>query len=156
VSKIFTTNNKLISGRLLPGTDLIQGIKEICKKNDVKYGNIVSCIGSLSKATYIYAIDDEENPVKIRYCDPVVVTGPIELIACQGTIGQDDDETAIHLHGMFNDKYTNIYSGHFYDKDNTVLATIEFLIVSYDSPVINKEFDSETGFRLLRYNDVKE
>ena len=144
--------NKMISGRLVPGTNLICGLKTVCNENNITNGNILSCIGSLKKAKYIYAVDDEENVIKIRYCDPVSVEGPLELITCQGTIGQENKYITIHLHGMFSDKDAKIYGGHFCDDGNEILATCEYLIVGYETPVVRRENDSETGFNLLKFN----
>lgn len=36
---------KVVAARLLPDTDLIEGIEEICKSNQIKYA-YVSCFGS--------------------------------------------------------------------------------------------------------------
>lgn len=143
--------SKMITGRLKKGTDLIQGLKEACERNHIINGKIISCIGSLKKATYIYAIDDEKNKIRIRYCEPVTVEGPLELITCQGTIGRDNEKSSIHLHGVFSDKEKNIYGGHFVEKNNIILATVEFLIIGFESPVISKYMDRETEFNLFKY-----
>lgn len=156
VTKITIKENRMIAGRLLPETDLIQGLKEECRKNNIENGQIISCIGSLKKATYIYAVDDEDNKIKIKYCEPVIVEGPLELITCQGTIGHENGDISIHLHGMFSDKHTNIYGGHFYETGNIVLATAEFVILGFKAPVISRQLDSETGFNLLKFNELKE
>ncbi len=156
VAQIIVKDNTMIAGRLLPDTDLIQELKKVCQQNNIKNGNVISCIGSLKKASYVYAIDDPDNIINIKYSEPVIVEGPLELITCQGTIGQENGETSIHLHGVFGDKHTNLYAGHISECENIILATVEFLIVGYDSPNINRLFDSQTGFNLLQYSEVKE
>ncbi len=145
------SDNIMIAGRLLPNTDLIQGIKEACKQNNIQYGQIISCIGSLKKASYVYATNEIDDTNIVRYSQPVIVDGPIELINSQGTIGQENGEISIHLHGTLGDKKRNICGGHFSENGNTVLATVEFLIMGCTSPVIVRAFDDETGFILFRY-----
>jgi hypothetical protein len=141
----------MITGRLLPNTDLIQGLKSVCIQNNVQYGQIISCIGSLKKASYVYATNDIDDMEVVRYSQPVIVEGPIELINSQGTIGQENGKISIHLHGTLGDKKRNICGGHFFENGNTVLATVEFLIMGCNSPSIVRKFDDETGFVLFRY-----
>ncbi len=43
---------KTVAARLLPGTDLIEGIEEVCKKNDIKHA-YVTCFGSFKKNVVI-------------------------------------------------------------------------------------------------------
>ena len=41
------TPGKMIAARILPGTDLLTGLEQICDQNGVKYG-AVNCFGSFS------------------------------------------------------------------------------------------------------------
>ena len=42
------TTGKTVAARLLPDTDLIEGIEEVCKKNNIKHA-YVTCFGSFKK-----------------------------------------------------------------------------------------------------------
>ena len=60
---------KVVAARLLPDTDLIEGIEEICKSNQIKYA-YVSCFGSFKKCGYMYLVPKSTAKVKahINYC----------------------------------------------------------------------------------------
>ena len=45
---------KTVYARLPPGSDLIQGIREVCETEGINNGVIVCCIGSLEKAIFEY------------------------------------------------------------------------------------------------------
>jgi threonine dehydrogenase-like Zn-dependent dehydrogenase len=80
--------NGCFAGRLLPGTDLVKGIEKVCCHHGVMYRNILSIIGSLTKAKIAHAVVDQTGKIGIRYSEPVRVEGPLELLACQGVIGR--------------------------------------------------------------------
>ncbi|UZM99943.1 DUF296 domain-containing protein [Lysinibacillus sp. MHQ-1] len=40
---------KVISARLLMGTDIIEGIEALCEENNIDSATIISCIGSFQK-----------------------------------------------------------------------------------------------------------
>ena len=58
---------KVVAARLLPGTELIQGIERICEDNEVKYAVVGCAIGSLSKSTFLIAMPKKDEPEKIAY-----------------------------------------------------------------------------------------
>jgi predicted DNA-binding protein with PD1-like motif len=141
---------RLIVGRILPGTDLFAGIKKICLENNLRYGSIVSMIGSLSKGKFVYAIDDEKAKLKFKYSDPVYLQGPLELLSAQGFIGLGDNgEINIHLHGLMSDKYMRLFGGHFVEGGNPILATMEIMIQELDGVKLLRGLDQETGFTLF-------
>lgn len=149
---VVSSNNRLIIGRILPGVDLIEGIRDLCEKSGIKYGVITSIIGSLRKAGVIYAIDDEKAPLGIKYSDPTYFEGPLELLGCQGIIGEDDNgQFQIHLHGLMSDKQLRILGGHFIPDENIVLATAEVAIQAVEDVEFIRRFDVETGFPLFNF-----
>lgn len=149
---VVSSNNRLIIGRILPGVDLIEGIRDLCEQYGIKYGVITSIIGSLRKAGVIYAIDDEKAPLGIKYSDPTYFEGPLELLGCQGIIGEDDNgQFQIHLHGLMSDKQLRILGGHFIPDENIVLATAEVAIQAVEGVEFIRRFDVETGFPLFNF-----
>lgn len=106
---VVSKDNTLIVGRVLPGVDLIEGIRDMCEKCSINYGVVTSIIGSLRKGAVIYAVDDENSSLGIRYSEPTYFEGPLELLCCQGIIGKDENgQFQIHLHGLMSDKHLRI------------------------------------------------
>lgn len=143
---------KIILGRILPGTDFIKGIKKVCKDNHVMYGTIVAAIGSLNRAEFIYAAPDKNAKIGIKYSESSHIEGPLELLACQGMIGQTSDgQLSIHLHGLMSDPDMKVYGGHFLENGNPVLATLEIMIHENQGIRMIREQDDETGFPVFKF-----
>lgn len=151
-SSVISKDNRLIVGRILPGIDLIEGIKDLCEKNNIRYGVVSSIIGSLRRGGVVYAIKDESSPLGIKYSDPTYFEGPLELLACQGIVGKDGSgEFQIHLHGLMSDEQLRILGGHFIPNENIILATAEVAIQAVDNAEFIRKFDIETGFPLFNF-----
>ena len=147
-----SNTGKKVVARLLPGTDLLAGIREICLQTGVSSGVIVSVLGSLKQAEIVYAVPDKAGKIGIKYHDPVRINGPLELLACQGIVGKSGDgELSIHLHGLMSDPEMRVFGGHFLENVNPVLATAEILIQETADVEMIREQDEETGFPLFKF-----
>jgi predicted DNA-binding protein with PD1-like motif len=144
---------RVISGRLLPGTELIGGIQSMCMDNGLKCGVVVCGIGSLANARLTYAVNRGE--IGIKYSDPITISGPFELLSCQGIIGHTSSgEFSIHLHGIISDSDMKLYGGHF-TEGCKVLATVEIGIMELPYADLLREYDEETGFLLFKFYQKK-
>ena len=140
---------RAVVGRIFPKTDLIAGIKAICREHGVKNGTIVSCIGSLNYARFVWATPDPLLKAGFKYGEPAVVAGPIEFIAAQGTIGTLKDEISVHMHIVVTDDNGKTWAGHIQDEGNPVCLTIEIVILAFDGLEIVRELDTESGMTLF-------
>jgi uncharacterized protein len=152
--RIITTvskNGRRILGRLLPSTDLIMGIKAMCRQVNLDCGIIVSVIGSLKMAEFHYAVPDESQRLGIRM-QSIRIRGPLELLSCQGVIGLTEErDLSIHLHGVVSDDEMKLYGGHFLPDSSPILGTGEIIIQeSSDVQIILKQ-DEETGRAVHKY-----
>lgn len=66
---------KVISARILMGTDIIEGIEAICQENDIESATIVSCIGSLQNSSFVYLIPDEISKINVRFSEVIKKRG---------------------------------------------------------------------------------
>ncbi|MGD2270845.1 MAG: DNA-binding protein [Desulfobacterales bacterium] len=142
---------KTVIGRILPGTDLICGIENICRDNRITSGSIVSAIGTLVYAELVYVVPEEKAKLRVKYVEPTRVEGPLELLASQGMVGLTKEKRlSIHLHAVMSAPDMKVYGGHLVENGNPVLATAEVMIQEYLEISLVREHDSETGFTLFK------
>ncbi|MDR1741978.1 MAG: DUF296 domain-containing protein [Synergistaceae bacterium] len=142
---------RVIVARLLPGTDLVAGIKAVCAEHKVTSGTIASCLGSLKFGRFSWVLPDPFAKMGFSYCPPVVIPGPVEFVAGQGTVGvTGDGKMTVHLHAVMTDSKGVTWSGHMHDEGNLVYATIELVIHAYEGVTLVRPVDAETGLTLFR------
>lgn len=135
---------KTIAARLLPGTDLLTGIEEICKENEIKYASVVNCFGSFQKAGYFYLVPKPEAKVGAGYGELMVLEGPIEFLNGTGVVCGRDGQFEIHLHGTFCDQFGKVYGGHMVKGENPVI-TVDLVLTEIVDMEFHRQFDEETG-----------
>ncbi|MEW5910103.1 MAG: PPC domain-containing DNA-binding protein, partial [Thermodesulfobacteriota bacterium] len=121
------SHSKPVVIRLHPGTDIIEGISEVCKELNIQSGSITTCIGSLQRASF-FSVVPMENKLGGGYSRPISIQSPLEIISAQGSIGTDEnDNLFIHIHGVLNDSNGNAHGGHLIKGECPVLITSEIL-----------------------------
>lgn len=137
------TPGKMIAARILPGTDLLTGLEEICMLNGVKYG-AVNCFGSFSAAGYMYLVPMEAK-VGAGYGDLIKREGPIEFLSGTGIITQTDKGiTELHFHGTMCDKEGTVFGGHIVKGQCPVLTTVDVVIQEALGVEMIRKYDDET------------
>jgi hypothetical protein len=138
---------RVITARIMPESDLLVEIKNICQARNIETAYINTCIGSMKKITFVYAVTDETQFYNIKYCDPVEMTGAIEFLSAQGIVAKDDaGEHKIHLHAQFSDEQMTVYGGHILEEGNIVLATIDLIITEVLDVNIKRNYHEASGF----------
>ncbi len=142
---------KVVIGRLLPGTDIIEGIEKICKDHSIKSAFVSLSIGSLQKATFLLAMAQEGTKLGIVYTEPIEIPGPIEFLSGLGVVceGETEGELETHFHATFSNEKKEVYGGHLVKGKNPTLATIDLSIIEVKGVKIGRKFDEETGFVLI-------
>lgn len=139
---------------LRPGTDIFEGIRDICYEEDIHSASIVSMIGSLSKASIVCVTPDQTRKTGARYLEPCSVEGPLELVTVQGLVGRDSNDqekVLLHLHGTVSKDDMKPVSGHIVDTGDTkVLATVEVTMVIFDQACLLRGYDEDTEFELFQ------
>lgn len=133
---------RVIAVRLRPGTDVLLGLEEACKKHGINNGVILSAIGSLQTPHFC---DVVELPTKAGYGygETLHLTGPIELVSATGIICHDDDNnTNLHVHMTATDRHGNAHGGHLVE-GTKVLLTTDVVIAEIDGLVMGRKFDPE-------------
>lgn len=146
--------SKTVVARLLPGTDLFEGIRKICISKSISAGNIVTMLGSLRSATLVCVTPDPTSETGAKYFEPITIEGPLELIGAQGMIGMEDGKVSIHLHGTVGTDEMEPIAGHIVDSGTTpVLATMEIVIQGFSDVELERVYDEKTDFILFNMKE---
>jgi len=130
VKYVQTDGGKKVLGRVLPGSDVIEGIEKMAAENGIKNG-WVDCIGSLRETKFFILSVQPQTKAGAAYGDPIHKDGPVELIAAQGLLVNG----GIHLHGIMCGDDGVCYGGHMIKGGSPVLVTCEVSIT--EDPGLN-------------------
>lgn len=142
---------KIVSARILPGTDVISGIEKICLENGIQSGTF-SVIGSLEKATFVLPVMREATKMGVGYGEPQTALGPLEILSGKGFISKDEESESglfIHFHAIFSDAAGRIYGGHLLPGGSPVLLTLDVVIMEFDKISLSREGDPAIGIRVI-------
>jgi len=142
---------RMVSARILPGSDLIHGIEKICIENGVESGTL-SAIGSLEKATFVIPIKKDGTKMGVGYSEPKTVTGPLEILTGKGFISKDQESESglfIHIHGIVGDDKGRLYGGHFLSGESPVLLTLDLVIFEFTDVLLSRDYDPEIEMKLI-------
>lgn len=135
---------KVVAERILPGTDLIEGIEECCRKNGIRHA-AVNCFGSFSSVGYMYLVPQAQAKVGAGYGDVIKKDGPIEFLSGTGVVCQKEGQYDTHFHGTMCDKDGKVFGGHMVKGYNPALTTIDVMIMEVDGIQMLRQFDEETA-----------
>ena len=133
---------RVVALRLKPGTDVLLGLEEACKRSGINNGVILSAIGSLDSPHFCNPV---EVPTKAGYGygEVLHLTGPIELTNASGIICHDDEgNTNLHVHMTLTDRHGNAHGGHLVE-GTKVLLTVDVIIAEIEGLVMGRKFDEE-------------
>ena len=134
--------SRIVALRLTPGTDVLLGLTEACKRAGINNGVILSAIGSLDSPHFC---DVVELPTKagFGYGETLHLTGPIELTNASGIICHDDEgNTNLHVHISLSDRHGNAHGGHLVE-GTKVLLTVDVILAEIEGLVMGRKFDEE-------------
>jgi len=121
--------------RLKPGQDLRQEIESFVKKEDIKAGWIITCVGSLTSTNMRFANQPEGTNAK----------GHFEIVSLVGTISTNGS----HLHLSVSDSLGNTIGGHMLE-GNLVYTTAEIVIGESKKFEFAREKDGSTKWEELQ------
>lgn len=142
---------RTLVARLMPGTELLAGIEAICREYNIETGAISTILGSLKQLHYTYPVPYAGTPANLKYCDPITIDGPIEILCGAGTIGvmKDTGKRVVHLHTACSGPTGMVYGGHLLDTGNLIAVTAEIVIEALDGATLTRALDEETGMPLF-------
>ena len=151
--------SRVIAVRLRPGTDVLHGLEEACRRSGINSGVILSAIGSLDGVAYCNPVELPDRKAGYGYGEILHLTGPIELTSGSGIICHDPEgNTNLHVHMGLSDRYGNAHGGHLAE-GTKVLLTVDVIIAEIEGLVMGRQFDEELEVPIFNprqaYNDIK-
>lgn len=134
---------RVVALRLKPGTDVLLGLEEACRRAGINNGVILSAIGSLDGVKFCNPVELPDKKAGYGYGEILHLTGPIELTSAAGIICHDDGgATNLHVHISLSDRYGNAHGGHLVE-GTKVLLTVDVIIAEIEGLVMGRKFDEE-------------
>lgn len=122
---------KTIAFRIEPDLDLKNEIMNVCKREKINAGVILTCVGSLKKISIRLA-----GELKI-----LTANEKFEIVSLVGTLSSKD----AHLHMSIADQTGKVLGGHL--KEGCIIhTTAEVVIGIAKNQKFNRKFDKKTGF----------
>ncbi|MBQ3211241.1 MAG: DNA-binding protein [Oscillospiraceae bacterium] len=122
---------KTYAVRLRRGADLLKSIEELCTKNAIRAGVVLSAVGCVSRGRV-----RDAGGVNI-----VDIAEPLEIVSLMGTVSH----TRCHLHVSFSKEDLSVVGGHLVT-GCIINTTCELIIGELENCVYDVEFDEETGY----------
>lgn len=135
---------KTVAARLLPNTDLIEGIEAVCIKNNIKHA-YVSCFGSFSKCGYMYLVTKPDAKVGAGYGDVIKCDGPIEFLNGTGVVCQNSGNYDTHFHATMCNETGKVFGGHVVKGYTPALTTVDLVIIEILDIEMLRVSDEETA-----------
>ncbi len=132
--------NKTHLFRVKPDKELVESISEYCKSNGITSGIVTGIIGSLRSVKLGFL---KELPGKYITKD---FQGPLEIVSAQGTVGECENELALHIHILISDEDRAV-GGHL--NEGKIFSTAEVVITETDQQITRK-LDDYTGLKELQ------
>ncbi len=133
--------NNVIVARLNKGEEVLEQIKEISEKENIKLAN-VNALGATNDFTVgVYNIDEKKY-----YSN--TFTGNFEIVSLTGSINTMDGKFYTHIHMSCGDSEGKVFGGHL--NRAVISATCEMFIYIIDGEV-DRFHDDETGLNLFKF-----
>lgn len=133
-------NNKIIA-RIDKGEEILEKIKEIALKENIKLASI-SALGAINDFTVgVFKVDEKKY-----YSN--VFKGNFEIVSVTGTISTMNNEVYTHIHMSAGNEKGEVFGGHL--NRAMVSATCEMVIDVIDGEV-DRYFDEEVGLNLFKF-----
>jgi uncharacterized protein len=105
--------------RLLPGTDLIEGIEEFAAKEGITHGVILSMLGTLKDGAFRNPRIDTTLPIVREYegadqIDTYAFERPVEIVGGAGNLFPRGDKIEAHIHLIVSQDGAKTMAGHLF------------------------------------------
>ena len=146
---------QVIVKHLPTNEDLIGGIKNICAENGIRYGQILSVVGSIRRLAIECVVVSEDDKNDFDFGPPRVIPGPLQVIGLVGLIFENEDcEMVAHVHGTFSDSTGSVYGGHLLEGENPVAVRLCLVIGEITGVRMIEKMDGESGHLVMHVGQL--
>lgn len=137
------STGRTLTGRLLPGADLMEGLEAVCDHHGVTYAAVNFCYGSLARAGF--KVLQRPEGAQRPSLHPTSVERQVEFLGGQGLVcGSPEGGRITHLHGSVADETGAVLGGHFLTGENPIYNNLDFSLVELLDVRLVRRYDPET------------
>ncbi|MBN1382583.1 MAG: DNA-binding protein [Deltaproteobacteria bacterium] len=133
------TSKEIFMGKLPFGSDLTEGLTNVCTERNITLGRI-KAIGAVQSAKIGFYNQ------KSREYEFISFDQPMEITDLTGNVSLRDGKTFVHAHVTLADNAGKTFGGHL--APGTVVFACEFVIEAFAGPQFERTYDEETGLTL--------
>ncbi len=127
--------------RLNKGENVIESLKELCKKEDILLAEITGLGASDKVEIGVFNVNTKEYKTK-------VFEGMFEITSLVGNVTRKDGEVYLHIHINFGNEDGVVFGGHLVE--SRISATSEIIVRKIDGNV-GRKLSEEIGLNLLSF-----
>ena len=133
--------NNTIIARIDKGEEILEKIKEIALKENIKLANI-NALGAINNFTVGVFKVNEKKYYSNKF------EGNFEIVSLTGTVNTMNGEFYTHIHMSAGNDNGEVYGGHL--NTAVVSATCE-MVINIIEGTVDRYFDKEIGLNLLKF-----
>lgn len=130
-----------IVARIDKGEEILEGIKEVAKKEKIKLASI-SALGAVNDFT-VGVFKTEE---KKYYANDF--KGNFEIVSLVGTINTMNDEFYSHVHMSAGNEKGEVFGGHL---NRAIISATCEMVINIIEGSVDRYFDEEVGLNLFKF-----
>ncbi len=130
-----------IIARIDKGEEIIEQIKEIAIKEEIKLASI-QALGAVGQFTIGVFKTDEKQYLSNEF------NGDFEIVSLTGTINTMDNKFYCHLHMSVGNEKGEVFGGHL--NKAIISATCE-MVITIIGGIVDRYYDEEVGLNLLKF-----
>ncbi len=126
------SDGRFIALRLMPGENLVHGLRAAFEAGGTSAMAVVSCVGSLTRVRLRHANRDVSS----------LHEGHFEILSLVGTI----DAAGQHIHLSMGDGDGRVSGGHLMEEDSSVYTTAEIVVVALPRLCFSRQPCLQSGY----------
>ena len=139
--------------RVLPGSALVEQLQAFAARVGLKYGVVVSAIGSVRRITFSDIQAGAHLPITEPRMPVHTVEGPLDLLGIEGNfVPRPDGGVDAHLHIIGAKSNGEAVGGHLIEAE--VFATCEMVIAEYFAKGVKRQRSAKGGVDTMFFDDV--
>ncbi|WP_294189809.1 PPC domain-containing DNA-binding protein [uncultured Clostridium sp.] len=132
---------EIIVLRLEKGEEVIESIKNLCEKEDIKVGSISGLGASNHVVVGLFKVDEKKYYSNTFEED-------FEITNLTGNISRMNGEVYLHIHGTFANVEGKCVGGHL---NKAVISATSEIIIDKINGEVGRQFSEEIGLNLIKF-----